>query len=124
MQKQDPFGIESQGVHYLTGKLVGGYVSQQASAYLRLLTVYKRGTIQSVLQEMIEEWISRQEPEDKVIAELAERACLEWMRRRKKYPKWKEYENEVIDRLTKRKVDKEIIRKIRNKMRSRIGKDY
>ena len=123
MKKQDPFGLTSEGIHYLTGKLVGAYISQQASAYLRLLTVYKGGTIQSVLREIIEEWMNAQEPEGSIIETLADRAYMEWIRRKKKRSDWEDYEIEIKDRLIRRKVSIETIEKICKEMRARIGKD-
>lgn len=128
MKKRDPFEIANQGVHYLTGKLVGGYISQQAAAYLRLLAVYKGGTIQSVLQEMIEDWMNEQEPEVSIMETLVDRIYMEWIRRMSgektslAETNWRKYEAEVIERLRRRKISDEMILKIVKEMRRRVGK--
>lgn len=126
-EKSNPFEIAYQGPHYLTGRLVAGYVSQQASDYLRLLAVYKGGTMQSVLQEIIEEWRVKQEPTESIIQALVDRAYLEWVRRgglNKADPaKWWEYKEEIKGRLCKRKVPNDMIESIIQELRGRLGKN-
>lgn len=121
--KQNPFEVLNEGSCYLTGKLVGGYVSQQAADYLRILAVYQNSTIQSVLQNIIEEWMTDQEPKWSIIEALADRAYMEWIRRDLDPGGWNAYEREVIRYLQKRKITEESIQEILKEMRGRIGKD-
>jgi len=122
-KRRDPFEIINEGASYLTGKLVGGYVSQQAADYLRLLAVYKGNTIQTVLQEIIEEWMQEQEPRWSLIEALADRAYMEWIRRNLDVGGWGLYEEEVRSRLQKRKIVDETIDEILKEMRRKIGKE-
>lgn len=123
MPKRNPFAIDQESTRYLTGKLIGGYVSQSVASYLRLLTVYKGRTIQGVLQEIVEEWQSEQEPESSIIEALADRAYMEWIRRKQPMEEWGEYEKEVGNRLRRRKVEEEKINTILEEMRLKIGKN-
>ena len=120
--KRDPFKTERDGAHYLTGKLVGGFVSQQAHAYLRLLAVYKGGSMQSNIQQMLEEWMLDKEPETLIIKALVDRAYAEWRRREWPKIKWDEFEEEMRERLVKKKLDFETIEKIQSEMRAKVGK--
>lgn len=121
--KQDPFQISSFGGNaYLEGKLVGGYVPRPSADYLRLLALYKNGSVQSVLQEMIDEWMKEQEPKQAIIEVLADRAYMEWIRRDLDIANWEYYEKEIISRLKKRKIDDQDIQNILKEMRTRIGK--
>ena len=124
MQKRrDPFGITNEGASYLTGKLVGGYVSQRVTDYLRLLAVYKSNTIQSILEQIIEEWMQEQEPRWSLIEALADRAYMEWIRRDLDIGGWELYEQEIADRLHKRKITGESIHEIIKEMRRKVGKE-
>ena len=123
MKGRDPFEIPRHGTQYLTGKFVGGFVSQQAADYLRLLAVYKSDTIQSILQEIIEGWMENQEPVNSIIETLADRVHMEWVRRKTPIFDWVNYEDEIYGRLERRKVPKETIDKILKEMRVRIGKN-
>jgi hypothetical protein len=131
--KRDPFKIEREGTHYLTGKLVGGYISQRAHAYLRLLAVYSGGSMQSNLQQMLEDWMENKATESFIIDALAERAVEEWRRRdlseKRAKGKWDEFEEEMGSYLVKKKIEFETIekirhemRKIRHEMRLKVGK--
>ena len=120
--KRDPFKTEREGTHYLTGKLVGGYISQRAHAYLRLLAIYRGGSMQSNIQHMLEEWMEDKAPESKIIDVLAGRACGEWGRRELSADKWDAFEEEMGSRLVKKKIDFETIEKIRHEMRLKVGK--
>ena len=124
VDKQDPFKIQGDGGGtYAHGKLVGGYVPKSQAAYLRLLALYKHGSVQSVLQEMIKEWIHLQEPRPSIVETLADRVHMEWIRRDADPKFWHGYENEIIARLTRRKISPDDIDSILNEMRSRIGKN-
>lgn len=122
-KRRDPFEIMNEGASYLTGKLIGGYVSQQAADYLRLLAVYKNSTIQTVLQEIIEEWMQEQEPRWSLIEALADRAYMEWIRRDLDMGGWGLYEQEITDRLQRRKITEESIEEILEEMRRKVGKE-
>jgi len=122
-KRRDPFEITNEGTSYLTGKLVGGYVSQRVADYLRLLAVYKSNTIQSILEQIIEEWMQEQEPRWSLIEALADRAYMEWIRRNLDVGGWGLYEEEVRSRLQKRKIVDETIDEILKEMRRKIGKE-
>lgn len=122
-RKQDPFQIACNGGTYTDGKLVGGYVPRPSAEYLRLLALYKNGSVQSVLQEMIREWMDNQEPRDSIIETLADRAYMEWIRRDVDISKWEAYEKEITERLQRRKVNDQDINDILKEMRARIGKN-
>jgi len=63
--------------------MIGGYFPAATADRLRLLSIYHEETIQGMLQQIIEKWISstNDKSEDAIIEELAVRAAHEWQRR-------------------------------------------
>lgn len=122
MYSQDPFEISARDSTYLTGTFVGGYVPRQTANHLRLLSIYKSTTLQSILQEMVEEWIVSQEPYVSIIEILADRAHMEWLRRASQNEDWSTYEQELRERLKRRKVNNESVEEILKEVKKKIGK--
>jgi len=131
LDRKNPFKINRDGMSYMSGKFVGGYVPLRVAEHVQLLALYNGDTIQKTLERMIEEWCSEKETIPCILETLADKAYIEWKRRMSMIPfdiyraKKQEFQEayliEIEDELKKKKmINREHIREISTKVRDRF----
>lgn len=107
----------------IDSQLVGGYLPLPLVERLRLISLYKGRSIQNILQNIIEDWIIKFEP-DEIIDEVVKLAIEEWDCRiasHKPAPgDYSSYLEEVALLLKKRKISEKYIDEIMERI-ERIG---
>lgn len=125
--KRDPFK-DPQQHEQEQSRLVGAYLPLPLADHLRLLSVYYGKSIQSILQELITEWMNTvNKPEKEVIDALVERAVVEWHRRIMEAgeisrQQQEEYIEEIKDTLLRRrKLADHHADKVVEKLKRKVG---
>ena len=123
-KKYDPFKTSKDSSSWIAGKFIGGNIPLHVAEYLHLLALYSEKSIQGTLQSIIEEWCSEREPISTIIETLADRAHIEWNRRKKERELTKkheaEYLEEIAQRLRKHKIKEEYVIKIVDALHTRM----
>jgi len=117
MERNNPVPISYDSCsHYITGKYVGAFVSEEVAGRLRLLALIRETTVQGVIQEAIGNMTIP--PEGAWIEGIADIALREWWRRKeqihryRRKKEWGKFLDEVKRNLKKRKVFQTHIKQI------------
>lgn len=125
MEKRNPFKNNRLSEDCKNRRMVGGYFPTHLADYIRIISLYHRTSVQQTLQQIATEWRENSGvSEDKIAAELAERAQDEWYRRgnsKRSSKKEREiYMREIRIILTRKKIAEQYTEMVIDKLRAGI----